>query len=201
MYAPIGQDVLAQAAQGYVSIGYKPHGFWSDVITVRFKRDWSEEGKWTREISWSSGGRDPEELADDFDAMEEFIKALTDAKQFVKENFIPEALEEAYQSAVRAREESAAAIVAEHRARVAADPGMGMAAAKGLVEDLERRARAQPGITHVVEFRHRGTEHVGRVTAVCSARPGVRKTLTFYKAGDRMGKETVIARLADGVIV
>jgi hypothetical protein len=69
---------------------YRPVGFWNEAVRVeqRPRRPWDKSGTlgaYLRpEVSWSMGGRDPEQEPDDLKAAENFHAALGDALEVAK---------------------------------------------------------------------------------------------------------------------
>lgn len=64
----------------HVRITYRPHGYWSDMITVTAegpREGWSE--KPIVDVKWSTGSRDRTQEPDDFLAARAFARALKDA--------------------------------------------------------------------------------------------------------------------------
>lgn len=117
-----GKSIEEQAAHGYVVVSFKPRGFWNDVITVRFKRGCSlletEGSNWEYELTWNSGDRRRDVVADDVEATTNFIVALEAAKALIVEHFIPEKLEAAYQAEVERKKDVALAAAADEIERL-----------------------------------------------------------------------------------
>lgn len=107
------QDIDNGAKRGYISLRFKPKGYWSEVIDLCIKRDFNagsvpmseSRSVWQTSISISSGGRDTDAVPCDIEATGNLAEALAFARAF--SNTIPYAgLEVSFQhERTRQREE------------------------------------------------------------------------------------------------
>ena len=107
------QDIDNGAKRGWISLRFKPKGYWSEVIDLCIKRDFNagsvpmseSHSVWQTSISLSSGGRDTDSVPCDIEATGYFMEALAFARAFC--NTIPYAgLETSFQhERTRRREE------------------------------------------------------------------------------------------------
>lgn len=78
------------ARSGFVCIYFKPKGYWSDVIEVHVRRDYTAKDVplkecrtvWQTSIKVASGGRDTDAVPCDIEATGYFMEALAFARTF-----------------------------------------------------------------------------------------------------------------------
>lgn len=84
------QDIDNGAKRGWISLRFKPKGYWSEVIDLCIKRDFNAgsvpmseyRSVWQTSISLSSGGRDTDSVPCDIEATGYFAEALAFARAF-----------------------------------------------------------------------------------------------------------------------
>lgn len=153
--APFSYDAAnleEQVAYGRgVHVRFNVHGYWSDVVNVRVQRqhDWrasfeerEEVAEWTADVSHSSGGRDPKQIASEIEAERNFGAAVLAACDLAEALLARrDELEAAYQARRAADDAAAAAARAEREAKIAADPAIGDEAAGAYVDALIANTR------------------------------------------------------------
>ena len=84
----IAEKTIAEIARGQSHIPVHVHGYWSDVISVYCRPEWSsftaKEFTWKLEVTHSAGGRDRDEIEDDVRASELFAQGLFAACQYAR---------------------------------------------------------------------------------------------------------------------
>lgn len=78
-------DIYENAKRGNIAISITPNGYWTDVIHIYIRREWSSRcggGTWSQRISTSSGG-----ISDDvsnIEAMGNFVEGIQFALTLIK---------------------------------------------------------------------------------------------------------------------
>lgn len=133
-------DLNTVAVSGYGQINVKVRGFWSgNTITIRITRSESRKqgARWEIGMSHASGGRDQTEVACDIEASEYFAEAMAAAAQEARRLLTAHpVLELAYQNQQQLIEAEQAVKRAQHEARLATDPAIGVERATEFINQL-----------------------------------------------------------------
>lgn len=181
-------DMAELGTSSFFSIPCKVKGYWSrESITVYCKRGYSgkDYGEWSFDISYSSGGRDTGEVADDAEAVRYFAKALVamaDLVETLRDSI--DVLEANYQAGRRAYEEAVERQKAARQEAIDKDVPLGEQGAKELVKSL---LVAQRATANVYE---RGSDRPAKVSIV------TRGNSTFYIGERRTSKASLMEYLA-----
>lgn len=98
-----GENFDFMVEKGYINIKFNVLGYWSDVITLRVRRDFkSSNAEWSASVSHSSGGRDTKVIISDIEAERNFAKAILAAADLADELMtrVPE-FEQKFQSRIQ----------------------------------------------------------------------------------------------------
>lgn len=191
--APYELEAIARDGHGRINV--KVQGYWSmDPITLYIDRDWIRtEGAWRLNLSHSSGGRDPKEVADDLVAECNFARAMIAmAEEGMKIRECFEQMEAWYQDEKVIRKAQADAEAAAKQAIIDADPVIGMARAYGIVEQMVAEVKdGGAWASSVFKLFNRGHDRPVQVIA-----SKYRVKTVFTVGGYSMGKKEVIERIA-----
>lgn len=179
-----------EAGRGYISFGFQPTGYWSDVITVRFQAPWSRDDSqpWRLEISNSSGGREKE--IGDLEATGYFIEAYQAARELAQRLLDNEAKYQSYfQFKCRKEQERCDAERQAKEAARDADKPIGTQMAEVIVQGMKDRinkeiAESKFGGPVFMTFKYRGTNNTFTVRL---SQPGYSKTTRFSVKDDEYG--------------
>ncbi|UTS52151.1 hypothetical protein [Synechococcus phage BUCT-ZZ01] len=124
------EEVIADAAHGYVSIPVKVQGFWSgDTIHIHVRRNrsmYTGGPGWKCSINQSSGGRDSKEVESDIQAYKNYGLALIEVANFcdILQHRTDE-MEESFQQQLRITEEEIEKEEKAKRELIETDPALG----------------------------------------------------------------------------
>lgn len=207
----IAERSIEDLAAGYGSgsIAVYAHGFWSDVITIRFERkiNWSkrvahlglneqpEIFEWHFSVSHSSGARDTDQVADDLEAEQNFGMAVLAAVQYARTLRSQAAeFEKAYRGHEARREakeaEEKAKAVAAKQARAAADTVLGKDGAANLISAV--KAATNRRVSNMLYVYDLGDE---KPVAIC-ARAGKDGVVRFSSAGAVLSTDKLLTMLS-----
>jgi len=186
---------------GGVHVRFEVYGYWSDVVTLRVKREFNwraeEEARaavWTVDVSHSSGGREPS-VSSDLIAERCFAKAIVAACDLGESLAARrDEMEAAYQARREIDRAAQEARNAEHAAKLAADPAIGAAPARAYIDALVENTRQLNGSkVRALRARVRGSDSV--ITIV--ARRSWNDKIQLRFGGSAIGRKEAATKLAD----
>lgn len=139
------KESILENLDSTIEIRIKPKGYWSETVTCWIR--YTYEKVWRIDQKHSSGGRDTEEVADDYVAERNMAFAMIDLSHFIEQTFTAEFQRELADTleAIRAKERAAfreaqrvyQIQLDEH------DPAIGEEKAKNLVEAVKLNAKME----------------------------------------------------------
>ena len=189
-HTDIHEAVENMVENGYSTIKFKVHGYWSgDSITIYVRQDfYSTKAAVDLTITHSSGGRDKNEVECDGEAAKNFGLAMIRAGEILK--YIQSNKELVSRIEKKREEQRIAREEAEKRkqAEIEADAPMGIEAAKVVVDKMIRMLPKQPGSSVEYVYYNRGDNFPYTVTLTRGRSNG-----TFNFHGGRKGVTEMLA--------